>query len=286
MNNDYDDDDTPIPIEVPVIIEKDRFLRVSVRRTSRSPSKKAPLHVTPRTLLTGLCHCGTCGSPMHIATGKGGRYRYLKCNRRTAISNTDCESPNVPYEKFERLIIQSVIENVLTDKRLKMILQDCMENMGRLSGSQKKERTQLLDYKKTIQRKLNNLFKLVEDEGIRIDSSLSSRMTGWQNDLDEINNKLNSLKVAVTIPNNVIANIDLTSFRSAMTDILSSPASEEAKSFMHLVVEDIRIYAEDATISGTNLGVLEAALEQTRDTVPTVPSFMHNWRRGRDSNPR
>ena len=41
MNNDYNDD-ARIPVKVPVIIEKDRFLRVSVHRTCRSPSKKAP----------------------------------------------------------------------------------------------------------------------------------------------------------------------------------------------------------------------------------------------------
>jgi hypothetical protein len=48
MNN--NDQDGPVIVKVPVIIDKDRFLRVVVRRTSRSPRKTPPLHVTPKTL--------------------------------------------------------------------------------------------------------------------------------------------------------------------------------------------------------------------------------------------
>lgn len=61
--------------------------------------------------------------------------------------------------------------------------------------------------------------------------------------------------------------------------LLEALGSEEAKMFMYLVVDEIRIYAGEVTVSGTNLGILDAALSHTKATVSTVPSFMSNWRR-------
>ena len=284
MNN--SDLDEPIPIPVPVIIDQERFLRVGVRRAERSPRKTPPLHVTPRTLLTGLCRCGYCGSPMHITTGKGGRYRYLKCNRRNTVSNAGCASPNVPYEKFEKLTIQSVIENVLTDKRLEIIIDDCRNNIDMLSSTQGAERRQMQQLKSSIEKKLNNLYKLLEDEKVKKDAVLAARIQGWQDELLGVTSKLHSLKVPVHLPDNLLAKVDLPGFRAAVVAILSEPDSLAAKTFMHLAVEEIKIYADETTVSGSNLGMLSAMIEQTRDTVPSVPSFMRNWRRGRDSNPR
>lgn len=39
----------------------------------------------------------------------------------------------------------------------------------------------------------------------------------------------------------------------------------------HLVVSDIRIYADEATITGPKLALFDAALKQTRATAPAVP---------------
>ena len=280
------DDEGPIAVPVPAIIDKDRFLRMAVRRLARSPKKTPPLHVTPRALLTGLCRCGQCNSSMQIVTGKSGRYRYLKCNRRHTMSNKGCTSPNIPYEKFESLVLKTIIHCVLTENRLKLILKDCRRNVDQLSGSQRIEQTQLVAHQRAIERKLDNLYKLIEDSKIRIDDHLKGRLQGWQDELAQVHVRLNNLKVEVIFPKNLPRQIDLADFRAAMVAILANPESPEAIRFMHLVVEEIRIYPDEATISGSNLGVVEASLTQKRGSLTTVPSFVHNWRRGGDSNPR
>ena len=93
-----------------------------------------------------------------------------------------------------------------------------------------------------------------------------------------MNLKINGFKVSVILPRDILANIGLAGFQAAMVSNLTAPDCPEAKTFMRLVVDEIRIYADEATISGTNLGVLEAVLSQTRNTVPTVPTFVRNWR--------
>lgn len=277
MNN--DSSDTFIPVAVPVIIERERFERLVVTRASRAPRNKPPLHVTPRTLLTGLCRCGYCKSSMNIATGKSGRYRYLKCNRRISISGSICTSPNVPYERFEKLIVRTIAQHVLTETRIKSILEDCRNHADKISSTQGSERRQIVEAKTIVERKLNNLYKLVEDEKVKIDSSLGLRIQAWQDELKVLTVKLNSIKVPVSLPANILNSIDVDSFQSAATALLEEPESEDAKTFMHLVVEEIHIYADEVTVSGPNLGLLEAALTQTKATIPMVPSFMCNWRK-------
>ena len=280
------DDNVPIPIAVPALIDQERFQRVAFRRKLRSPRKTPPLHVSPRTVLTGLCKCGFCESSMHIATGKSGKYRYLKCNQRNTVSNSICSSPNVPYERFEKLVIQSVIEQILTESHLKTILEDCQQNAARIGNNQSAERREVADKKALVERKLQNLYKLVEEGKVRIDTSLNKRLTAWQDSLEELNVKLASIKVPVVLPTNLLDQLDLVSFRSSVVSVLADPTSSEAITFMHLVVKEIRVYADEVTVSGPNLGVLEATLNHRRVAAPAVPSFRCNWRRGRDSNPR
>jgi len=72
--------------------------------------------------------------------------------------------------------------------------------------------------------------------------------------------------------------IDVESFQSAAVALLEDPCNDDAKGFIHLVIDEIRIYAEEVTVSRPNLGLMEAALTHTKATVSTVPSFMSNWR--------
>lgn len=268
-----------VPVSVPVIIEKERFDRIEVRRAARAPRNTPPLHVTPKTLLTGLCHCGYCESSMHIVTGKGGKYRYLKCNRRHSISGSICMSPNVPYEQFEKLIVSSIMERVLTEDRIRRIFEDCYHSADKFSNTRSRERKQVAEAKAQVERKLKNLYRLVEDEKVRIDPSLGARIQVWQDELKELTLQLNSTKAPVSLPINLLNSIDVGAFKAAMIELLEEPGSDEAKAFIHLVIRDIRIYAQEVTVSGTNLGMLEASLMYAGNDAPRVPSFMGDWRK-------
>lgn len=64
-----------------------------------------------------------------------------------------------------------------------------------------------------------------------------------------------------------------------MRAVLADPSSEDARAFLRLFVEEIRVYTDEATISGPNLGVVEAAIRSAEGPNAGVPTFMHNWRK-------
>jgi site-specific DNA recombinase len=71
-----------ILLTVEPIIDEAVFESVRIKRESRAPAKISPRLVTSPILLTGLLKCGCCGAGITTATGKGGLYRYYKCNTR------------------------------------------------------------------------------------------------------------------------------------------------------------------------------------------------------------
>ena len=291
MIDTYEPETDPIPVAVPIIIPKERFDAIGLTRNKRSPRQKPPLYVTPKSLLTGLCRCGTCGGAMSISTGKGGRYRYLKCCKRNAIDNEACESPNLPLERFELLVLETVVENVLTEERIAMILSDCRDNIDQVFQNSSQERKQLIDSQADCQRRLTKLYQLIEESGDNPtgaieDQSLSQRIRHWQDKLKEVKVQLSELKVTVALSPNLFEGIDMPAFSSNMRAIMMNPKSEEAAAFLRLFVSEIRVYADTASMSGPNLGLLEAAIAQNKDPTCVVPSFMSNWRRRGDSNPR
>lgn len=81
-----------VRVAVEPIIDAATFGRVRVQRAARAPAHVPPRVVNSPTLLTGLLKCGHCGAGMTLATGKGGKYRYYKCQSRIAKSNTHCRS--------------------------------------------------------------------------------------------------------------------------------------------------------------------------------------------------
>ena len=63
---------------------------------------------------------------------------------------------------------------------------------------------------------------------------------------------------------------------------MMDPKSEEAAAFLRLFVSEIKVYADTASMSGPNLGVLESAIVEKKGTTAVVPSFMSNWQNVRD----
>ena len=90
----------------------------------RSPQVTPARIVNSPTLLTGLLHCDKCGAGMTLATGKGGKYRYYKCNTRIGQNIYACDTPAVPVHKLDQAVLGALTDKVLTPGRLKEMLRE------------------------------------------------------------------------------------------------------------------------------------------------------------------
>jgi hypothetical protein len=55
---------------------------------------------------------------MTLAAGKGGRYRYYKCNTRISKGIVYCESENLPMQKLDAMMLNSLADRVFTAARV------------------------------------------------------------------------------------------------------------------------------------------------------------------------
>jgi len=74
--------------------------------------------------LIGLLKCGNCGAGMTTATGKGGKYRYYKCNTRIGQHANACCTPAVSMPKMDGLVLAAFADKVLTPERLREMLRE------------------------------------------------------------------------------------------------------------------------------------------------------------------
>jgi len=124
-------------MKVESIIEKSVFEAVQVHKAARAPSLMPARITNSPTLLTGLLKCGCCGATMTLATGKGGRYRYYKCNTRISKGNKLCDGKSIPMEKLDSLILNALADKVFDPERVKTMLSDMKKHAqkGHAKGS-------------------------------------------------------------------------------------------------------------------------------------------------------
>jgi site-specific DNA recombinase len=278
----------PVEMRVPVIIPEERFKRLTVKRRERAPYMRPARHTTPASLLAGLLKCGYCGSAMTVTTGKSGRYSYLKCSRRNKMSVSACASPSIPRAALEREVMDIVCREILTPERFKAIVEDCKRNIEIIQRDEISELNDLNTSKRQTERQLKRLCDAIEIGDLRSKSYVSKRVKTLEQELEAIESRISDIKIRVALPNDVLPEEKVPEFVAKLRAILLDTTDQAAAGFLRLLVSEIRVFAEDATISGSLLGAVQAGVDVSRapSKSETVPSFMVGWRARRDSNSR
>lgn len=161
-----------IRLEVEPIIDAGTFEAARDRRAQRAPEKVPPRLVNSPTLLTGLLKCGKCGAGMTTATGKGGRYRYYKCNTRIGRGNGICTSAALPMKKLDDLVMLSLADKVFTPERVTTML-DEMRRQKQASQAQTTHRLKPLQKEfESLRQASERLFEAVEKGYLPMDETL------------------------------------------------------------------------------------------------------------------
>ena len=164
-----------VKLAVEPIIEPALFRRVQSRREARAPAVVAPRVVSSPTLLTGLLKCDCCGAGMTLATGKGGRYRYYKCNTRIGKGIDYCESENLPMQKLDAMVLNSLADRVFTAARVRLML-EALARQAKDSGKQQQRQLETLNRElAAVTRGMERLYEGVDQGVLKLDDTLRQR---------------------------------------------------------------------------------------------------------------
>jgi|CXWL01.1.fsa_nt_gi DNA invertase Pin-like site-specific DNA recombinase len=273
-----------VRMAVDPIIEKSIFEAVQARKAARAPSVTPPRVVNSPTLLTGLLKCGCCGAGMTLATGKGGRYHYYKCNTRISKGNSLCCNASYPMEKIDALVLNALADKVFDPKRIKTMLSDMKKQIKAAQASQDdglKKLTKELDEIKTA---TDRLYEAVEKGFLPLDASLQERSHKLQARKQELLIEVAGFRRQQQLPE--IKQNQLEAFTKALRTKLLDRSSGFGKEYLKLLVSEIRIKDNQAEITGSYSALAHAVEESKMNTHNRVPRFVPNWLPDQGSNLR
>ena len=272
-----------VKVAVEPIIDADTFGRVRARAAAHAPAKVAPRLVNSPTLLTGLLKCGCCGAGMTLATGKGGKYRYYKCQSRIAKGNGACDSANIPMHKLDELVLKALADRVFTPTRLKSMI----------AGAQKQLRGAHSDHDaklKVLTKELNQLksgsdrlFEAVESGFLPLDTALQQRSHKLQARRQELLLEVAGLKRQNETPLKLLKTGQVEAFGKALKSRLVA-GSPFAKQYLRLLVTGIRVSRNNVEMRGSYEALAGAIDQSKHGALPMVPSFAPRWLPDQGSN--
>jgi site-specific DNA recombinase len=272
-----------VPIAIPAIIDEAMFRTVEAKRHARSPDMMAPRLVNSPTLLTGLLKCGKCGAGMTLATGKGGRYRYYKCNTRIAKNNTDCDTPAIPMDKLDSLVLHALADKVANPERLKAMLK-AMKT--KIKEAQSEQNTHLL----TLQKELSELelatgrlYEAVEKGFLPMDGTLQERAQKLKARRESILIEMAGTRQDRAVPLDKINASQISAFGNALRAKLLERENGFSKQYLRLLVNEIRVSGNEVSMTGSKAALMHAVLQKKMGTM-TVPTFGMPWLPDLDSN--
>ncbi|MDP1716636.1 MAG: recombinase family protein [Burkholderiales bacterium] len=272
-----------VRIAVDAIVDADTFGRVGARLRARAPANVPPRVVNSPTLLTGIVKCGCCGAGMTLATGKGGRYRYYKCNTRIGKGITYCKGGNVPMEKLDGLVLASLADKVFTPSRTQAMLRGLQRDIKASRTSQDEALKTLTKELDQIGKGTERLYEAVEQGVLELNDSLKTRSHKLQARRQAILTEIAGLKTQTGLPTALLRPKHIAAFTLSLKTKLFNNRGF-AKAYLKLLVDEIRVGKKEVTLRGSHAALAQAVAETNLGTLSGVPRFAPNWLPDRGSN--
>ena len=264
-----------ILLKVEPIIEAEQFNAVQERKASRSFDKVAPSIIGSDTLLTGIIKCGCCNSGMTTATGKGGRYRYYKCNARIAKHINQCSNPAVSMPKMDAAVLDVLADKLFTPARVKDILSQLQKQLKTAKANEADEIKVLQDELKELEQRSERLFEAVEKGILPLDAHLQQRSHRIQARRQEVLTQMAGYKRRQQMPTIKPKQIDL--FCQALRMKLKEGKPGFSKQYLRYFVSEIRVTGNQVVMTGSNAALATAIAETKKGTSCEVPKSVFGW---------
>ncbi len=269
--------------EVEPIIEGGTFAGVRSRAAARAPANVPPRLLSSPTLLTGLLKCGECGAGMTLATGKGGRYRYYKCNSRINGQRITCASRAVRVEKLDAAVLNAVADKVFTPSRIKTLIAELRKTMTKGRSKEDEELARLKREIDSTDNALNKLYEAVEKGLLPLDETLQARAQGHKGRREALLVEMAGLRRRQEMPMSAIQPSKVGDFCTALRNVLLGKNQAFAKQYLKALVSEVRMLGDSVTITGSRVA-LAYAVAGAGIAGARVPSSVPNWLPDLDSN--
>ncbi len=277
-----------ISIPVPPIVLQDEFDAAQARVNRNKPANTPPRRVNSPTLLASVGKCGEpcCNSGLVLMTGKGGRYRYLTCQNKRIQAADACSLRNFPVDAVDNAVIDALAERLLHPDRLAQLLAGLIEKSDTAFAERKARLSRLKARRTELEGATSRLWDAIE-QGLADpkDPDIGARIEARRAEIRSINEEIRLIEAHDhDRQKRKITQDVLSRFGTLMSDALRWPDDALRKSYLHMLVSEVRLSNQGLTIRGRT-NQLEMVVARSADAEQRlVPTFAKDWRTRQDSN--
>ncbi len=146
----------------PAIVSKRDFQKARRLLGSRAPKKVNPRRASSPYLLSGIAKCETCGKAMTAAEAKSGKYTYYICHSLLKRGKGTCKTPRLNGKSFEKLIVNEIRANILTESNIRDLVKLLDEEMDGVARDQRERLQNIEEELEDVKKRLRRIWNHIE----------------------------------------------------------------------------------------------------------------------------
>ena len=232
----------------PAIVSKQDFQRARKLLASRAPRKMNPRRASSPYLLSGLVKCETCDKAMTAAEAKSGRYTYYICHSLLKRGKGTCETPRLNAKSFERLIVNEIRENVLTESNIRDLVKLLDEEMDGVAREQRERLETIEEELEDVKKRLGRIWQVIETTDIEM-ADASERIREHRERKEKLEIAADEARALLSDRRQFLDSADtIATFAAEMGEFLKTSELTETKAFVGSFVKEIVVKPGRAAI--------------------------------------
>ncbi len=243
----------PVRVEdaFPAIVSRETYNRVATLLESRAPAKVNPRRVASTYLLSGLLMCEACSRALTGQESKSGQFAYYVCNSLMKRGQGECDSPRLNARRFERLVIDQIRENILTESNIRDLVKLVDEQMDGLAAEQRQRLEAIDEGQVQVRRWLDRLYRAIETTDLE-PSDIAPRIREHRESLEKLQVAAEEARDMLSDRRVVLDDVEtIATYARDMSDYLMSSDLTETRSFIRSFVNEVAVRPGSATIRYT-----------------------------------
>ena len=232
----------------PAIVLKRDFDRVGELMRSRAPRKTHPRRVASSYLLSGLVKCRRCRTALSGHGAKSGKFPYYVCQSLMKRGKGSCKTPRLNSKRFERLVVDEIRRNILTEDNIRDLVKLVDEEMDGLAHEHHKKLETIDSELAEVRRWLDRLYRAIETTDLDI-SDIAPRIREHRERERKLQDSAREVEATLAERRVRLDNLEtITAFAQDMSAFLDESGLTERRAFIQSFVKEISVGPGKATI--------------------------------------
>ena len=245
------DGQPPVRVEDahPGIVSRREFRRIAGMMQSRAPKKVNPRRISSPYLLSGIAKCETCGKAMTAAEAKSGKYTYYICHSLLKRGKGTCKTPRLNAKKFEKIIVDELRANILTESNIRDLVKIVDEEMDGVAREQRQMLESIDGELEEVKKQLGRVWHFIANSDSVDVAEASDLIVELRERKEKLEVAAEEARALLIGRRQFLNSADtIATFAEDMSEFLKTSELTETRAFVHSFVKKIEVRPGKATI--------------------------------------